>query len=161
MGGGAWPAAYRMTAVSPIVVRRAGVADLDAIHAIEVASFSDPWSRSGLRDTILGGTATIVVAVSGDRVLGFAVLLAAADEAEIANVAVSFAERRRGVGAALVDHLLEVAASQRARTIHLEVRESNTAARALYAARRFREVARRRQYYRMPDEDAVVMRRES
>lgn len=150
-----------MTAVSPITVRVAGVADLDAIHAIEVASFSDPWSRSGLRDTILGGNATIVVAASGERVLGFAVLLVAADEAEIANVAVATPERRRGIGAALVDHLLEVASTRGAQAVHLEVRESNVAARALYAARQFREVARRRRYYRMPDEDAVVMRRDA
>jgi ribosomal-protein-alanine N-acetyltransferase len=161
MGGGARQAAYRVTAVSPITIRAAGVADLDAIHAIEVASFSDPWSRSGIRDMILGGNATIVVAASGGRVLGFAVLLVAADEAEIANVAVAFGERRRGVGAMLIDHLLEVATARGARTTHLEVRESNAAARALYAARKFREVARRRQYYRLPDEDAVVMRRES
>ena len=151
-----------MKAAPALTLRAARVADLEAIHAIEVASFSDPWSRSSLRDTILGGTAAVVVAADAmGSVVGFGVLLVAADEAEIANVAVAEAERRRGVGAALVDHLIGEAARRGGRSIHLEVRESNAAARALYATRGFSEVARRRQYYRKPDEDAVILRRTS
>lgn len=145
---------------SPAVsIRRARVADVDAIHAIELASFSDPWSRIGFRDTILGDRGLIVVAAdAAQAVIGFAVLMTAADEAEISNIAVSKSELRRGVGSALLDHVVAAARSAGAVTIHLEVRESNAAALALYVSRGFAEVARRLEYYRAPDEDAVVMR---
>jgi ribosomal-protein-alanine N-acetyltransferase len=148
-----------MKAAPAMTIRRARVADVDAMHAIELATFSDPWSRVGFRDTILGDRGLTVVAVDAAQALvGFAVLLTAADEAEIANLAVARGERRRGVGAALLDHLVAAAREAGCRTVHLDVRESNAAALALYATRGFVEVARRRAYYRKPDEDAVVMR---
>jgi ribosomal-protein-alanine N-acetyltransferase len=159
VGSDAWPGAGRVKVTPAVSIRRARVTDVDAIHAIEVASFSDPWSRVGFRDTILGDRGLIVVALDASQVvIGFAVLMTAADEAEIANIAVAKSEQRRGVGAALLDHMIAASGSAGAATIHLEVRESNAAARALYATRGFTEAARRRQYYRNPDEDAVVMR---
>lgn len=143
-----------------IVIRTARAADVDAIHAIEVASFTDPWKRVGFRDLILAGAATVVVATdSADTPMGFGILVSAADEAEIANVAVAPHARRRGIGAALVDHLLAAAEDAGAVAIYLEVRESNAAARSLYGAKGFCDVSRRRAYYRLPDEDAIVMRR--
>jgi len=156
MGGGAWPAAGPMNAA--VQMRPARADDLDAIHAIEVASFSDPWKRDGFRDLILGGNATVVVAALGQEVVGFAVTYAAADEAEIANVAVADSVRRRGIGRALVDFVLSTMIAGGARNVFLEVRESNVAARALYATRGFSELSRRPAYYRNPREDAVVMR---
>jgi ribosomal-protein-alanine acetyltransferase len=159
MGGGAGAAVVGVNVASRPMIRPARADDVDAIHAIELASFTDPWSRTSFRDSILGDGATIVVAAGPkDTVLGFGVLVTAADEAEIANVAVAAGERRRGVGAALVEHMIAVARMRGAAAVYLDVRESNSAARALYLARGFTEVRRRKCYYRMPDEDAVVMR---
>jgi ribosomal-protein-alanine N-acetyltransferase len=151
-----------MKAPATVSIRRARVADVDAIHAIELASFSDPWSRVGFRDAILGDRGLIIVAVGASQaVVGFAVMLVTAPDAEVANLAVAKEELRRGVGSALLDHLLASAEAEGVEAVHLEVRESNAAALALYASRGFREVARRRQYYRKPDEDAVVMQRQA
>jgi ribosomal-protein-alanine acetyltransferase len=139
-------------------IRPAGAADLDAVHAIEVASFADPWRREGFRDLVLGGAGRLVVAEAADGIVGFAVSYHAADEAEIANVAVAASARRRGIGRALVDAVVAAAAEGGARAVFLEVRASNAAAQALYAARGFAPVGRRAAYYRQPVEDAVVMR---
>jgi len=141
-----------------VQLRAALADDVDAIHAIEVASFGDPWKRDGFRDLILGGNATVVVAESGSGILGFAVSYAAADEAEIANVAVATFARRGGIGRTLVGHVVAKAGRAGARMVFLEVRESNVAARALYTALGFAELARRAAYYNNPREDAVVMR---
>jgi ribosomal-protein-alanine N-acetyltransferase len=141
-----------------VAIRSAHAGDLDAIHAIEVASFSDPWKREGFRDLMLGGSAAVVVAESDGELVGFAVTYVAAGEAEIANVAVAKDARRRGVGRALVDFVISAASAAGATVVFLEVRESNAAARALYAMRGFMEVSRRKQYYEHPREDAVVMR---
>ena len=158
MGSGARPAAPGLMPQVAIRIRPALAEDLDAIHSIEVASFADPWKRDGFRDLILGGNATVVVAESDRGIVGFAVSYAAADEAEIANVAVSKTARRSGTGRALIDHVISDAQRRGATMVFLEVRESNAAARALYAARGFVELARRAAYYENPREDAVVMR---
>jgi ribosomal-protein-alanine N-acetyltransferase len=136
--------------------------ELPAVAAIERRAFSDPWSPASFR--ALFGNPLVHFAVAEDaetgRVLGYVVAWFVADEAEIANLAVAGDARRAGVGARLLDHALEGAIGRRCNVVFLEVRESNTAARALYASRRFQVVGRRAGYYRKPVEDALVLRRE-
>ena len=91
-------------------------------------------------------------------VAGYIVAHCVADEGEILNLGVAPAHRRQGIGHALVERLLAVLGRRGVRGVYLEVRESNTAARRLYEAFGFREVARRARYYRRPVEDAVVLR---
>ncbi|MFI5232285.1 MAG: ribosomal protein S18-alanine N-acetyltransferase [Gemmatimonadales bacterium] len=141
-------------------MRPAAEPDLAAIHAIECASFGDPWSLEGFRDLVDHPRAKLEVAAdAGGEVLGYAVAWYVADESEIANIAVAPGARRKGVGALLLDRILRAAAEFGAKTVFLEVRESNEAARKLYAAREFEIAGRRMQYYRKPDEDALIMRR--
>jgi ribosomal-protein-alanine N-acetyltransferase len=150
----------RKGAAAAVLIRYGDEHDLAAIHAIEVASFADPWALEGFRDMLDHSRAKVIVATETDGVLiGYAVAWYVADEAEIANIAVAPSARRRGVGAVLLDRLLEIAATFGARSVFLEVRESNEAARQLYASRRFEIAGRRTAYYRKPSEDALVMRR--
>jgi ribosomal-protein-alanine acetyltransferase len=145
-----------------VTVRRARSEDVDAVAAMERRAFSDPWSANSFR--ALFGNPIVHFAVAEDvmtgHVVGYVVAWFAADEAEIANLAVSEDARRSGVGAQLLDNALDVATKQRCRVVFLEVRESNAAARALYASRQFEEVGRRSRYYRKPVEDALVLRRD-
>jgi ribosomal-protein-alanine N-acetyltransferase len=145
---------------SAVQVRRAEERDLPAIHAIECASFADPWAVGGFRDMLDHPRARLDVAV-GDAgvILGYAVAWFVADESEIANLAVAPDARRRGIGTILLDHVLGFATSAGARSVFLEVRESNVAAQELYAGRQFVVAGRRKEYYRKPVEDALIMRR--
>lgn len=145
-------------------VRAAEPRDVGAVAAIEQASFGDPWSAGsfvGLLDNpgVLFAVAEQGDAVAGYAVAGYVVAWFAADEAEVANVAVAAAVRGRGIGALLVDTALAESARRGAATVYLEVRESNVPARRLYASRGFAEVGRRRRYYRNPVEDALVLAR--
>jgi [ribosomal protein S18]-alanine N-acetyltransferase len=97
------------------------------------------------------------VAEAGGLVAGYVIAHHAADEGEILNLGVAGAHRRRGLGRALVEHVLVALAARGVRTVYLEVRESNAGARRLYDALGFAEVARRPRYYRRPVEDAVVL----
>jgi ribosomal-protein-alanine N-acetyltransferase len=143
-----------------VTVRAAREDDLAAIHAIESASFGDPWSLEGFRDLLDHPRAKLEVAIDSDgALLGYAVAWYVADESEIANIAVAPAARRRGVGALLLDRILRAAAEFGAKTVFLEVRESNEEARKLYEARSFEIAGRRLKYYSKPDEDALIMRR--
>lgn len=130
---------------------------MPAVHAIEQAVFSDPWSERDFRECIASGVA-FLVAAAPDGVAGYVVAHHAADEGEILNLAVAPAHHRRGIGRDLVRHVLAALAERGVSQIFLEVRASNTAAHALYAAVGFREVGRRAGYYRRPVEDAVVLR---
>jgi len=101
----------------------------------------------------------LVVEAGGTReIAGYVVALDAADEGEILNLAVAPGGRRHGLGRALVQSILEALTARGVRQVYLEVRESNAPARALYAAHGFKEVGRRKQYYRRPAEDAIVLR---
>lgn len=134
--------------------------DLDAVAAIEHESFSDPWSRASFAQLIGRPHLHFFVATRGDAVIGFSIAYAAAGEAEIANIAVASTVRGQGIGGALLRHLLSTLRTDGAVEVWLEVRASNTAARALYDRFGFVEVGRRRNYYKRPVEDAVSMRRD-
>ena len=164
MGGRERTRAWVVTEVVPrdgLRLRPAESRDLDAIHAIELASFTDAWPLSAFRELLNQAHVDFEVAESPSRgVDGYIIALRAADEAEIANLAVAKSSRRCGAGRGLLSWFLAGAPARGVRTVFLEVRESNVAARALYEAHGFAPVGRRRQYYRSPVEDALLLRRE-
>ena len=127
------------------------------MHAIEQDVFADPWSTQDFRDCV-SYAQFLVADDGGGKIAGYVVALDAADEGEILNLAVAEAGRRRGLGRALVEAILGALRDRGVQQIYLEVRESNAPARALYAAFGFKEVGRRRAYYRRPVEDAMVLR---
>ena len=140
-------------------VRPARPRDLPAVGVIEQASFGDPWSPAAFGPLVDNPAVYFVVAECEGAVAGYLVAWFAADEGEIGNVAVAAGARGRGLGGVLVQAALDEAAHRGAATVYLEVRESNAAARRLYASRHFGEVGRRRRYYRNPVEDALVLAR--
>lgn len=178
MGGGARTRARRaMTAgVSGTVqVRPARVEDLARVAEIEAASFSDPWSDDAFIVSLklphirfLVAEAHVeahVVAGAGESagapaLEGYVIAMVLGPEGEIADIAVTPDARGRGVGRALLDEIIVDLRGRGVRTLYLEVRESNAAARRLYASRGFGAVGRRRGYYRGPTEDALLLRRD-
>lgn len=142
-----------------LVIRPARAGDLAAVNTIEQEAFSDPWPASAFRDALASEHLYFTVAVEATgAVVGYLIGWFAAGEGEIANVAVACDCRGRGIGGRLLDAALSTARAQGSAVVHLEVRESNVAAQALYASRQFGAVGRRRQYYRAPVEDAIVLR---
>lgn len=134
--------------------------DIDAVAAIETASFSDAWLPSAFGDLLQQGYARLrVFADRSGAILGYCILLQAADQGEIANICVASAARGQGLGGRLLDDALAAADADGLAEVYLEVRTSNTAARSLYARRGFHMVGRRRSYYQHPTEDALVLRR--
>ena len=158
-----------VAAPGSVTVRMAEARDLPSILAIEQASFSDPWTEDAFESAFALQRMRLLIAEEaadetrgGAPVLvGYVVALLLGVEAEIADLAVAPRSRRRGVGRILLDRVLADLALRGVSTVFLEVRESNSAARALYASRRFVSVGRRKGYYRQPEEDALILRRES
>jgi ribosomal-protein-alanine N-acetyltransferase len=127
------------------------------VAPIERAVFSDPWSERDLSDCVSTGV-PFLVAEQGGAIIGYVIARHALDEAEILNLGVVPTRQRHGVGRNLVQRMLAQLRQWGVATVFLEVRESNSAARRLYGALGFAQVGRRRNYYRLPTEDAVVLR---
>jgi ribosomal-protein-alanine N-acetyltransferase len=147
--------------VSDVVLRFATPEDAPALHAIEVASFGDPWSEAAFRSILAHPQMHARVAESAGVVAGYCIAWIVGDECELANLAVAPAARRLGLGARLLDDLIAAMDGHGGGSIFLEVREGNAPARALYRSRGFAEVGRRKRYYRAPVEDALIMRRDA
>jgi ribosomal-protein-alanine N-acetyltransferase len=143
-------------------------ADLAEVMRIERQSFTMPWQESTFRALMRRPSAALLTAEtvrvdsddedSRDAIIGFAVLWFAAAESELGDLAVDPEWRGQGIGSQLLESSIELASDRGARTLYLEVRESNEAARALYTQRGFQVVGRRSGYYSEPREDACVMR---
>jgi ribosomal-protein-alanine N-acetyltransferase len=100
----------------------------------------------------------VLIAEDGQRLHGFLLAREVDRDWEIENVVVADSSRRGGVGTSLLVEFLNIAAMRIAKTVFLEVRESNLAARRLYEKQGFAESGRRRGYYHQPEEDALVYR---
>jgi ribosomal-protein-alanine N-acetyltransferase len=143
------------------MIRRMRDRDLDAVVAIERASFATPWSRESFRQELLGqanGSCCSVIEVDGE-VVGYLIAWFIHDEVHLANIAVAEAHRRRGHAQRLIQWLIDAANQASMRCILLEVRVSNDAAIAIYLRFGFRPFGIRRGYYRegSKSEDAQVM----
>jgi ribosomal-protein-alanine N-acetyltransferase len=136
--------------------------EIDAILAIEEASFTNPWTRDMyLAELANRGVSYFFVAKDGSgRVVGFCSFWRVLDELHINNLAVAPAFRRNGIATALLIRVLEEGTKLGAHRATLEVRRSNEAARLLYERFGFTVAGVRRGYYTNPVEDALVLWRD-
>jgi [ribosomal protein S18]-alanine N-acetyltransferase len=139
----------------PVAIRSAALNDVPAILVIEQeAPGAAHWTAEQYSKLLDSGI--ILVAEEVRELCGFVCAKAVADEWEIENVVVAAEFLRRGIANELVRNLIQRAENEAASAILLEVRESNLPARRLYEKHGFREVGRRRVYYRDPAEDAIL-----
>ena len=144
-----------------MTLRDATTDDLDAIMAIERASFpTDAWSDATMQGELASPHGRYLVDVEAGRVVGYGGVRAVqgAADADVQTIAISASARGRGRGRALLRALAEEARRRGARELFLEVRADNPVAEALYASEGFVEIARRPRYYQPDDIDAVVMK---
>jgi len=140
----------------------AAEADLDAVVALEAASFTNPWTRDSLVWELANSDVTRVYLLRGDagQVAAFCTCWVIFDELHINTLAVAPEFRRRGYATALLQAVMREAETEGAVKATLEVRASNAAALALYERLGFRISARRPGYYTNPQEDALILWRE-
>ncbi|MEN9416817.1 MAG: hypothetical protein RI988_437 [Pseudomonadota bacterium] len=139
-----------------------GVADLDAVMAIEVQAYSHPWSRGNFTDALSAGNVARVLHAPGDdaAVLGYFVAMPGVGELHLLNITVAPAHHRCGHGLRLLQAVHTQAQALGLGAVWLEVRASNERARAIYRRFGFVEQGVRRGYYPAAGprrEDAVVM----
>ena len=128
------------------------------IAALEKECFSQPWSEGSLREELHKDNSNFLVALNENAlVVGYIGFYFVLDEGYITNVAVASKFRRCGIAQNLLKKIIAFAQSQRLSFISLEVRASNAAAISLYEKFGFEKVGLRRNFYTLPQEDAVIM----
>ena len=126
------------------------------IAKLESLCFSEPWSEEGILEAYRLGT-RFFVAETGKMLIGYIGIKAVVDEGYITNIAVFPEFRRKGVAADLLNKVFDYAKEKRLSFVSLEVRPSNNAAVSLYQKTGFKEEGRRKDFYRLPREDALIM----
>lgn len=141
-----------------LIIRRMTLEDVPAVHAIDLLSFSLPWSERSFRFEVAENPAARGwVAETEGRVVAMLVLWFIVDEAHIATIAVHPDSRRQGIGEQILLHALLTAQSEGARRAFLEVRAGNTEAQAMYRKYGFVVDGVRPKYYKDNNEDAILM----
>jgi ribosomal-protein-alanine N-acetyltransferase len=141
-----------------VMVRPAVQEDVETIGRLEAQLYPNPWFPATFRSVLKREMARILVADGlGRGVVGYAVFWWVHEQAELANLAVAKDFQGQGVGGQLLDRVLAEVANRDVETVFLEVRESNEAARRLYRSRGFSQISIRRDYYRNPREDALIL----
>lgn len=135
-------------------------AHVPQVAELEKRCFSAPWSENSIASELKNELAIWLVAAEGDRVLGYVGSQTVFPETDMMNIAVLPECRREGIAEVLVDALVMELKRIGSTSLTLEVRASNAPAIALYEKKGFREVGRRRNYYRNPREDALILRKE-
>ncbi|MFC6086967.1 ribosomal protein S18-alanine N-acetyltransferase [Sphaerisporangium aureirubrum] len=133
--------------------------DLPAVLTIERATFPfDAWSEGMLRGELHDQPRTrhYIVAVADERIVGYAGLAAAGDQADVQTIAVAADRQRAGIGSAMLRELLAEAERRGATAIFLEVRADNPAAQGMYERFGFERIGVRRDYYD-DGTDAIIM----
>lgn len=131
---------------------------LNGVTEIENQSFPTPWSKMAFyHELVSNDFAFYVVALEGDRVVGYAGMWVILDEGHITTLAVHPFYRRQGLGAKLMHELIDEAKRRGCTKMTLEVRPSNHSALELYTKTGFISYGVRPRYYADTGEDAVIM----
>jgi ribosomal-protein-alanine N-acetyltransferase len=148
-----------------IIITRMSEHDLLEIVEIEEQSGLSRWGWAAYYAELQGGNRELMLIarvarqsiIEASPIAGYIIARETAGELHINNVAVRSQYRRRGIGAALLNHVINEARRRKVKAAFLEVRSANRAAQTLYEKSGFKAIARRANYYSEPQEDAVVM----
>ena len=138
-------------------IRRAVPDDAPMIAELEERIFPDPWGQRDVFSYICMSGGMCYVAVSGGEVVAYLIGRVIAPEGEIYRIATKESHRRRGIAYRLLDYAAKTERGHGLEVLFLEVRSKNVPARNLYRSYGFREMGERKNYYKDPVDDAIVM----
>ena len=143
-----------MTIVSMTSAHVAQIAEL------EKRCFNDPWRENSIASELNNRLSCWLVALEGDVVIGYVGSQTVLGETDMMNIAVHPDYRNQGVAKNLIQTLMDTLSGQGSHSLMLEVRQSNEPAKNLYASLGFETVRIRKNYYRNPKENALILRKE-
>ena len=130
------------------------------IAELEKRCFNDPWSENSISSELNNRLSCWLVALESDVVIGYVGSQTVLGETDMMNIAVHPDYRNQGVAKKLIQNLMDIISEQGSHSLMLEVRQSNEPAKNLYASLGFETVGIRKNYYRNPKENALILRKE-
>lgn len=143
-----------------MIIERMNEGHVKQIAELEKRCFCDPWSENSIASEVNNRLSYWLVATDEDKVIGYVGSQTVLGETDMMNIAVHPEYRKQGIGTALIRSLIDILESHGSHSLMLEVRVSNAPAISVYEKLGFGEVGRRRNYYRNPKEDALILRKE-
>ncbi len=131
--------------------------DADAVEVVEKACFAIPWSRDSFWKEAINENTLYLLALAGEKVIGYVGCWISYEEAQITNVAIMPEYRGRGIGTRLFGEIIQRVKEKGVTAMTLEVRPTNAPALAIYTGYGFKEAGRRPKYYQDNGEDAIIM----
>ena len=142
------------------MIRPMNINDLPVVAKLEHQLFSSPWSEQAFESELEGNPYGHYVVYDDHGVKGYLGLWIVDTTIQVTTLGVEPTCQRQGIARQLLNHMIDTAQAKGVSLITLEVRQSNTPAKALYTSFGFKTVAVRKNYYTQPDEDADLMLRE-
>ena len=140
-----------------IQIRQAEAKDLPFLARAEAALFSDGWSEELLSDCMSRPLYGVLIACREEVPAGYLITMTVLGEGEVLRIGCLPAFQKQGVASALLEYWLRTSRDRGMTAALLEVRSRNGAALSLYRKFGFLEEGRRKDYYRNPPDDAVLM----
>ena len=144
-------------ALAALTFREMAPEDADAVEIVEQACFAIPWSREAFWKEAANENTIYLLALDGERVIGYVGCWISYEESQITNVAILPEYRGHRVATRLFGAVIEAVKAKGVTAMTLEVRPSNAPALALYRGYGFKEAGRRPHYYQDDGEDAIIM----
>ena len=127
------------------------------VFKVSKLSLAESWNIDSIEKELSNKLAKYLVALHGDKVIGFIGMWIVFHAGDITNVAVHPEYRKQGVGNLLIDNLITLCKENNINSLTLEVRESNIPAQSLYKKHGFKEEGIRKNFYNNPKENAIIM----
>ena len=140
-----------------LLIRKMNEEDIEAVTALEAASFTTPWSEDAFTSSLKDSNYRFYVAYDGDIHIGTVGFILTKPEADISNVCVSTSYRRQGIAYKLLAYGMEDTSKEGITDFTLEVREGNKSAIGLYEKLGFESAGIRKNFYSNPVENALIM----
>ena len=143
--------------MKPFAISQLSPSHLEGVAELERLCFAEPWSRQALTLLLQDKNLGVVALDEQGTPIGYGGLLTVLDEGQITNIAVHPDHRKKGIGKAILEELINESRKRDIRELSLEVRQSNLPAKALYQSHGFEIAGIRKGFYRHPTEDGLVM----
>lgn len=143
-----------------MIITRMAQCHVSQIADLERLCFNDPWSENSIASELNNKLSHWLVALDGEKVIGYVGSQTVLGETDMMNIAVHPDYRKQGIATELILALINALNERNSHSLMLEVRESNDPAKELYLKMGFELVGIRKNYYRNPKENALILRKE-
>ena len=143
-----------------MIITKMTQSHVQQIAELEKICFNDPWSVNSIASELENRLSLWLVAVDTDKVIGYVGSQTVLGETDMMNIAIHPDYRKQGIATELIVSLIQALTDRSSHSLMLEVRSSNDPAKTLYAKLGFEVVGVRKNYYRNPREDALILRKE-